>query len=154
MNYLWIDFGEKRIGLSIGNDEVNIAFPLKNIAGDQGDEKILAQLIEVILSEESQEIVIGLPMLLSGMAGKQVSKIQEFAEKLKQALSQAHQKYPYSLPAHVPIHFWDERLSTTSAKRLMLDMGINTKKQKDKIDQAAASLILQAFLDAKKNQNV
>jgi putative Holliday junction resolvase len=154
MNYLGIDLGEKRIGLATANDEVNLAFPLKNLQGDLPESQILEQLIEVILEEDCRAIVIGLPIRLNGEHGIQALKIQAFCEKLKQALIQAHLKYPLSIPAQLPIHQWDERLSTSSAKKLMQQAGINTKKQKDKIDSAAASLILQAFLDASRNKEI
>ena len=80
------------------------------------------------------EIVVGLPLTLRGEIGPQAALVQRFAASLEQELQ-------------LPIHLVDERLTSAAAEQLLRDLGLKPEKRKQQIDQVAAALILQDFLD-------
>lgn len=85
---------------------------------------------------EVSEIVVGNPLRMSGQTGAQAEQMAAFAEQIRQELS-------------LPVHLWDERLSTAEAHRLLDETGIRDARRKEVIDKMAAVLILQSFLDAR-----
>ena len=85
--------------------------------------------------EEIGSILVGLPKMLSGDVGIQGEKVLAFVEELKSALN-------------LPVIMWDERLSTVSAEKAMLEAGLSRKKRKGFIDKVAAAIILQSYLDS------
>ena len=95
-----------------------------------------SELRKVVREYEVSEIVVGNPLCMSGQAGAQADKMAAFAEQIKQELS-------------LPVHLWDERLSTAEAHRLLDETGIRDARRKEVIDKMAAVLILQSFLDAR-----
>jgi putative Holliday junction resolvase len=97
------------------------------------------ELDRLIQSLRIQEIVVGLPRNMNGTIGPRGEMCMELAEELKQR---------YSLP----VHLWDERLSTAAAERTLIDADLSRRKRKKVIDQMAATWILQGFLDAKRRQ--
>ena len=85
---------------------------------------------------DAQQIVVGLPMSMSGEMGPQAQKVVEFADAVQNVVD-------------VPVIFWDERLSTVTAGRILSEQGVKTKNQRRRIDAVAAAVILQEYLDAK-----
>jgi putative Holliday junction resolvase len=92
---------------------------------------------DLIAANEVTEIVIGLPLTMSGELGSQAQFIQDFGKELAQIVPQ-------------PIHYFDERLTTVAAERLMIELGLKPEQRKARIDEVAASIILQDFLDAQR----
>jgi putative Holliday junction resolvase len=97
------------------------------------DVKYIAELVSKL---DAGEIVIGLPLKLDGTEGQSVEMAKSFGEKLSELTS-------------VPIVYQDERLSTVSAQRILIESGMRREKRKDKVDSIAATFILQTYLDKK-----
>ncbi len=96
----------------------------------------LAFLERVIKEYEVSEIVVGLPLRLSGAEGTQSAKMTEVAQQL-----QRHFK--------IPVHLWDERLTTAEANRILREADLSIQRRAQVVDRVAAVLILQSFLDAR-----
>ena len=94
------------------------------------------QLAKVIADYHVSEIVVGYPLRLSGMEGIQSDKMQLFAEELRKKFG-------------LPVHLWDERLSSTQANRLLRETDLSIKKRGQAVDRMAATLILQNWMEAR-----
>ena len=129
---LGIDYGDSRIGLAMSDPLKIIASPYKTIR-NEGNEKCLQVFQSLIKEKDVEAIVVGLPMGLKGQETAQTKKVREFADLL------------YALK--LPIHLEDERLSSVSAEKSMIQQNIKTGHNKGLIDQRAAAIILQQFLD-------
>ena len=129
---LGIDYGDSRIGLAMSDPLKIIASPFKTIR-NEGNEKCLQVFQSLIKEKDVEAIVVGLPMGLKGQETAQTKKVREFADLL------------YVLK--LPIHLEDERLSSVSAEKSMIQQNIKTGHNKGLIDQRAAAIILQQFLD-------
>ena len=133
MKYLGIDYGEKRIGLAVSDLTNTIATSYKYIINNKNK---LANLNNIVKELSISHIVIGLPLLLNGQKGEKAVIVEEFAKNLANELG-----------ANIEIIFEDERLTTVSAERILLEGDVSRKKRKGKIDALAATLILQKHLD-------
>ena len=129
---LGIDYGDSRIGLAMSDPIKIIASPFKTIR-NEGNEKCLQVFQSLIKEKDVEAIVVGLPIGLKGQETVQTKKVREFANLL------------YALK--LPIHLEDERLSSVSAEKSMIQQNIKTGHNKGLIDQRAAAIILQQFLD-------
>ena len=129
---LGIDYGDSRIGLAMSDPLKIIASPFNTIR-NEGNEKCLQVFQSLIKDKDVEAIVVGLPMGLKGQETAQTKKVREFADLL------------YALK--LPIHLEDERLSSVSAEKSMIQQNIKTGHNKELIDQRAAAIILQQFLD-------
>ncbi|MCS5646964.1 MAG: Holliday junction resolvase RuvX [Candidatus Marinimicrobia bacterium] len=129
---LGIDYGDSRIGLAMSDPLKIIASPFKTIR-NEGNEKCLQVFQSLIKEKDVEAIVVGLPIGLKGQETVQTKKVREFANLL------------YALK--LPIHLEDERLSSVSAEKSMIQQSIKTGHNKGLIDQRAAAIILQQFLD-------
>jgi len=129
---LGIDYGDSRIGLAMSDPLKIIASPFKTIR-NEGNEKCLQVFQSLIKDKDVEAIVVGLPMGLKGQETAQTKKVREFADLL------------YALK--LPIGLEDERLSSVSAEKSMIQQNIKTGHNKGLIDQRAAAIILQQFLD-------
>ena len=135
---LGLDIGDRRIGVAI-SDELGItARGLFNIerTGIKNDTQ---KVLEIIAENECSHVVAGLPLNLSGSDSLQTEKVRLFAEKLQNKLESNAMK-------DVRVELFDERFSTVIAERALKESGMNKTKQKNKIDQLAAVIILQEWL--------
>ncbi len=132
---LGLDVGSKRIGLAI-SDPLGITAQGLETIQRQNKRLDFAQLEKVIREYEVTEIVVGYPLRMSGAEGIQAEKMQRFAEELRQ-------RFP------LPIHLWDERLSSAQANRLLRETEMSIKRRGQVVDQMAAVLILQSWMDAR-----
>jgi len=130
---LGIDVGEARIGLAVSDELGMLAHPLETVNAREGNP--LKHVAEVVAREKVDLVVIGLPRNMSGTYGPAAEKAREFATKL--------QKY-----SPCTVKFWDERLTTVAAQKQLHETGKNTKNSRSIIDQVAAVLILQGYLDS------
>lgn len=137
---LGLDAGERRIGVAISDPDRSFALPLRSILADGRELDALALLLD---TEGVSEIVVGLPLSLSGEDSAQTSRARDFARLLEQRFQ-------------LPVHLWDERLSTQEALRLSeeprRDRGDRRGRRRPQsppvdTDAIAASIILQAYLD-------
>jgi putative holliday junction resolvase len=133
---LGIDFGERRIGLALSDPSATIAQPLPTLVRRAGKRPPVAALVEIIQQNEVDRAVIGLPLDMSGDETEWTATVREFASKLQER-------------AGVPVEFLDERLSSVQAERAVRSLGLkrSEREQKERIDAAAAVLLLQTFLD-------
>ena len=129
---LGIDYGDSRIGLAMSDPLKIIASPFKTIR-NEGNEKCLQVFESLIKEKDVEAIVVGLPIGLKGQETAQTKKVREFVNLL------------YALK--LPIHLEDERLSSVSAEKSMIQQNIKTGHNKGLIDQRAAAIVLQQFLD-------
>lgn len=132
---LGLDVGARRIGIAV-SDPLGLTaqgLPTLHRRNRRYDH---SELRQVINKYSVKEIVIGNPLRMSGESGAQAEKMAAFAAQLGQEFS-------------LPIHLWDERLSTAEAHRLLDETAIRDARRKEVIDKMAAVLILQSFLDAR-----
>jgi putative Holliday junction resolvase len=132
MRRLGIDPGQRRVGLALAEDAM--ASPLKTLLRD-GDQALITLLAAEIRALGVEEVVLGLPLRMDGREGPEAKR----ARKLAQAISAA---------SGVPVQLWDERLTTVAAERELRGVGMKGAKKKAVLDQAAATLLLQSYLDA------
>ena len=132
---LGIDHGEARIGLAISDELGMLAHPVETIAVKEVRD-VCGRIVEVARRENVGVLVLGLPRNMDGSYGPAAEKVRAFGEKLKEALPEARLVY------------WDERLTSVAAQRLLHDVGRDVKKGRAVIDQVAAHLILQGWLDS------
>lgn len=133
MRNLGLDIGEKRIGVAISDSEEILASPLETIAYKE-ETQAIKSIIALIKRYDIGRVVVGLPYSLNGEEGPQAHKVREFIEKLTENID-------------VEVCFQDERLTTVTAGNMLLEAGVKKNKRKEKLDAAAAAIILQAFLD-------
>ncbi len=133
MRVICLDVGDKRIGVAVSDALGIAAHGLKTINRD-GCMPSLKAVIEEY-QEEIGSILVGLPKMLSGAVGIQGEKVLAFVEELKSSLQ-------------LPVIMWDERLSTVSAEKALLEAGLSREKRKGLRDKVAAVIILQSYLDS------
>ena len=130
-----LDVGDKKIGLAISDEMLLTAQsrPTLKRTNLNSDVEHLRKLAEM---NEVQEIIVGNPLHMDGRPSPQSQKIARFAPKLEQA-TQIH------------VTFWDERLTSFAAEQHLEEMGLNWRKRRERVDQVAAMLILQSYLDGR-----
>ena len=128
-----LDLGSKRIGVSICDDKQLIATPLKTI--NRNSLKDLVDELKLIIDENDiKGIVVGNPINMDGSQGPSAQSAKDFAEYLSNNIS-------------IPVTMWDERLSSEGAFNLSSNLDVNVSKKVEKLDQNAASFILQGAID-------
>ena len=133
--FLAIDFGEKRVGLALSDPTKIIAKPFKSIFYTSQDD--LINKISLIIEEQNVErIILGLPKGLKGQKTDQTNQVLEFYSLIKNKID-------------TPIFMEDERLSSVSAKKSLILQNIKTGYNKALIDETAAAIFLQLYLDRK-----
>src|SRR5208283_1335343 len=135
---LALDFGSKTIGLAV-SDELGVTaqgLPTLRRSNKRND---LDHLRRVIRQYNVSEIVMGLPLRMSGIEGIQSEKIQVFAEDLRHKFK-------------LPVHLFDERLTSVEANRLLRETDMSIRRRAEVVDQLAAVLILQSFLEFRKTR--
>ena len=138
---LGLDVGSKTIGLAI-SDPLGITAQGLETIRRQNKRLDFEQLERLIREYQVTEIVVGLPLRMSGAEGVQAEKMQTFAEQLRQRFQ-------------LPVHLWDERLSSAQANRVLRDSEMSIKRRGEVVDRLAAVLILQSWMDHRemKHQN-
>lgn len=135
--YLGIDFGKRRIGIAVSDPTGTISRSLKCIDTEK-EPDVMKAIMALIEEHRIDEVVVGLPKNMNGTVGEQGNQAICFAGKIKESISK-------------PVTLWDERLSTMEAQRLLISADVSREKRKKVIDGMAAQLILQNFLDCRKN---
>jgi putative Holliday junction resolvase len=130
---LGIDLGEARVGVAVSDDLGMLAHPLETISVKTTDVK--KRILTLAAERGAQTIIVGMPRNMDGTYGPAATKAKEFIEALRSS-------------TEIKIIGWDERLTTVSAQRSLHEAGKNTKKQRPIIDQVAAQIILQGWLDS------
>lgn len=133
MRVLAIDHGTKRIGLAISDETGSIAQPLTYLAAEP-ETRLLEQLGQIVNERGVGRVVVGLPRNMNGTYGPAADKARAFAAALEKVLT-------------VPVRTWDERLTSAQANRFLIDAGMRREKRKERVDQTAAAILLQSYLD-------
>ena len=130
---LGIDPGKKRIGLAISDEDKLVSTPLKTILKKKNFD-FIKEIKEIIEENNIKGIIVGNPLNMDGSKGSSSQSSNDFARNLSNNIS-------------IPVTMWDERLSSEGAFKLSANTGVNTSKKIKKLDQNAASFILQGALD-------
>lgn len=130
-----MDVGSRRIGLAV-SDPLGITAQGLDTIHRQNKRRDFAELERVIRDHDVSEIVMGLPLRMSGAEGIQAEKMQAFADEIRRRFK-------------LPVHLWDERLTSAQANRLLRETDMSIKQRGAVVDQMAAVLILQNWMDAR-----
>ena len=134
---LSLDYGEKRIGIAISNNECSIAFPSVVLERNKTNKDFL-YIKDFIEKNDIQAVLIGIPYNMDGSEGEQCKIVKNFSKKLLEFIN-------------ISIIYWDERLSTLAQEKILISKDVTRKKRKKVIDKLAAAYFLQSFLDFLKN---
>ena len=135
MRVMALDIGEKRVGVAVCDPDERVASPLCVLPANEV--RSVARPFRLLLEDWEPELLLcGLPYTLSGEEGPQAKRIREFVDEISKRVN-------------IPCEFADERLSSTEAKRSLREKGLHEKEMRGKVDMIAASLFLQAWLDAR-----
>ncbi len=141
MRILGLDFGSKTVGVAVSDGLLLTAQGVETI--ERKDEnklrKTCARIEELIAEYEITEIVLGLPKNMNNTEGERVEKTKAFGEMLERRTG-------------LPVHYWDERLTTVAAEQILMESGVRRENRKAVIDKVAAGLILQGYLDCLKDK--
>ena len=133
---LGLDVGSKTIGLAV-SDPLGITAQGLETMRRRNKRVDIERLRQIIRDYNVAEIVVGYPLRMSGMAGTQSEKMQLFAEELQRKFG-------------LPVHLWDERLSSAEANRVLRDSEMSIQRRGEVVDRLAAVLILQGWMDARR----
>lgn len=141
MRILGLDFGSRTVGVAVSDGLLLTAQGVETI--ERKDEnklrKTCARIEELIAEYEVTEIVLGLPKNMNNTEGERVEKTKAFGEMLERRTG-------------LPVHYWDERLTTVAAEQILMESGVRRENRKAVIDKVAAGLILQGYLDCLKTK--
>ena len=136
MRIMGLDFGSKTVGVAISDALLLTAQGVEIIRRKEENKlrQTLARIEELIVEYEVEEIVLGLPKHMNATEGVRVELTQEFKEKLERRTG-------------LPVYFWDERLTTVAAHRVLDQGSVGLKQKMQVVDKLAAVFILQGYLD-------
>ena len=134
MRTLALDHGTVRIGVAVSDELGMIAHPLEFIPAEPLA-GFLERLKKLVAEREVGRVLVGMPRNMDGSYGPAAEKVNEFVRQLRETLS-------------VPIQTWDERLTSVQAQRMLREAAVKGAKQRQKVDQMAAAILLQSYLDA------
>lgn len=139
---LGVDFGARRVGLAISDPTATIAQPLTVLVRRAGKRPPVQAIADLAAEHDAQHIVVGLPLTLAGGESDWTREVRAFGEKL-------------AARTGLGVTFADERMTSVAAERAVRSLGLRKaeREKKERIDAAAAVLILQAYLDALDRQS-
>jgi len=135
MRIMSLDLGEKRIGVAL-SDELLLTAQGLCVVNSKGTEKDLVQIIALIKEHGVTHLVLGLPRNMNGSQGPMAEKVLEFGRKLAE------------LQPGIPVEYWDERLTTTAAQRVLVEADMSRARRRAVVDKVAAGFILQGYMDS------
>lgn len=138
MRILGLDVGDRRIGVAFGDTTVGIATPVSVITRTSLDQDTRA-MSDLVRKYDVEQLIVGLPRNMDDSIGVQAQSVMHLAEHFKNVL-------------HLPIQFWDERLTTVAATQRRDETGARGKKSRQHLDAMAAAVILQDYLDSQRNE--
>lgn len=136
MRIMGLDFGSKTVGVAVSDSLFVTAQGVEIIRRKEENKlrRTLARIEELIVEYEVEEIVLGLPKNMNATEGVRAELTLAFKDKLERRTG-------------LPVHMWDERLTTAAADRIMMEAGVRRENRKQYVDMIAATLILQGYLD-------
>jgi putative Holliday junction resolvase len=130
---LALDYGRARIGVAISDELQLLAHPLETILAN---ERATSRVVELVRKRNVEHVVAGIPKRMNGQIGTAATEVLEFVEELRAVLP-------------CPVVTWDERLTTVAAHRALREAGKKTRHTRGYVDQVAAQMILQSYLDSR-----
>jgi putative Holliday junction resolvase len=140
MRTMGLDYGDKRIGVAL-SDAFGWTAQGAEVIVRKREGDYLERIRELVRDREVDDIVVGLPKNMNGTIGPRGEICMAFAEELRQELS-------------VPVHLWDERLTTVAAQRTLLEADVSRRKRKQVVDKMAATILLQNYLDSRQKRGI
>ncbi len=135
MGAIGIDCGEARVGVAVSEDDGRIALPLCTVARERTLEATAAAVARAVEGRALDSLVVGLPLRLDGTEGESARRARALGDAIGVALGLA------------PV-YWDERLTTAAAERSLRAQGLDGRARRKVVDQSAAAILLQGFLDS------
>jgi len=132
MRTLGVDYGTVRVGLALSDEIGMLATPLETVERA----KSVGRIWEIVSTRDVETVVLGMPRNMDGSYGPKAKEVEQFAEELRKA-------------GVKDLKFWDERLTTRSVERMLVEADLSRKRRKEVVDKLAAQLILQSYLDSK-----
>jgi putative pre-16S rRNA nuclease len=129
---LALDYGRARIGVAISDELQLLAHPLETIPANKGASRVA----QIVRDKRADHVVAGIPRQMNGQLGVAATEVLQFVEELREVLP-------------CPVVTWDERLTTVAAHRALRDLGKKTRHTRAYVDQVAAQMILQSYLDSR-----
>ena len=141
MRIMGLDFGSKTVGVAISDELLITAQGIEIIERKEENKlrRTLARIEALIVEYGIKEIVLGLPKNMNNSIGARAELTIEFKDRLERRTG-------------LPVTLWDERLTTVAAEKAMIEAGIRREHRKEHVDKIAACLILQGYLDCRKNK--
>jgi putative holliday junction resolvase len=140
---LAIDYGERRIGLALSDPTRTIAQPLDTLVRRAGKRPPIAAIVDIVASRDVAHIVVGLPLTLEGGESAWTREVRDFAARVAERTG-------------VSVSLADERMTSVLATRAVRSLGLprGERQRKERVDAAAAAVILQAFLDGERSKRL
>ncbi|MGH7631228.1 MAG: Holliday junction resolvase RuvX [Gemmatimonadales bacterium] len=135
---LGVDWGEVRIGLALSDETQALASPLETLTRRRGKRIPLPRLLELAAGHAAVGAVVGLPLTLEGEEGESAAQARDLADTIARRTG-------------IPVELWDERMSTARALRAVREQEGSTRGRKEDVDALAAAVLLQHYLDARRN---
>jgi putative Holliday junction resolvase len=136
---LALDVGSKRIGIAV-SDEMELAAHGVGVIKRENGNRDIEKIKETIEEYSAGLVVVGMPLNMDGTFGKSAEKISCFVNYLRNGLK-------------VPVEVWDERLTTVSSEKVLIEAGMSRQKRKKTVDMVAATILLQCFLDCRREES-
>lgn len=138
MRIMGLDVGDKTIGVAV-SDRLGLTAQSVEVIHRSTVDRDFARLSELVADFEVKHIVVGLPINMNGTIGPRAKLCQHFAKEMEKTIG-------------LPVTLWDERLTTMAAEKTLLSADVSRRRRKQVIDKLAATLILQAYLDAQRRK--
>ncbi len=139
MRILGVDYGLARIGLALSDETEFLAQGL-TVLKRSSDTAACTDVVRIAREHDAGLIVVGLPKLLSGEVGERAKQCRRFGQLLE-------------TESGLPVELFDERLTTVQAERMLIGADVSRKKRRQVVDAVAATLLLQTYLDARRNRS-
>lgn len=139
MRCLGLDLGSKRIGVALCDPDERVATPLTVVQRGKSRKEDHARIASLVTEYEAEAVVVGLPLNMSSKVTAAAESAMQETEQLKAVLA-------------VPVHLHDERLTTVTADRSLMEMEMKADARRRVVDKVAAAVMLQSFLDHRRNQ--
>ena len=142
MRLLGLDYGEKYVGVAVSDPSGILASPLESVYRKEENKlrKTYARIEEIVREYGVEKIIVGLPKNMNNTEGDSAAHCREFTANVERRTG-------------LPVVLWDERLSSISANRVLMETGVRRENRKEVIDKIAASIILQNYLDFEANRS-
>ena len=134
-----VDWGEVRIGLALSDETQLLASPLETLTRRPGRRFPMPRFLELVTEHRPKGVVMGLPLTLEGNEEESAAAARELGVQIGQR-------------TYLPVEYWDERMSTARALGAIREVGGTTRGRKEDVDALAASVLLQHWLDARRNR--